>query len=103
MVATLGNFSTKLLTGNPTGISRVHGVAQVHQLGSRAVFLMPLFHPAAALRTPRWWRRCARDFAKLHGLLAQPLPDGVSAVDAVVAGPATARADAEAEQLDLFG
>src|SRR5215211_9472224 len=28
VVATLGNFSTKLLSGKPTGITRVHGVEQ---------------------------------------------------------------------------
>ena len=52
VVCTLGNFATKLLTGNPAGITRVRGTPQVHELGGRTVFLMPLFHPAAALRTP---------------------------------------------------
>jgi uracil-DNA glycosylase family 4 len=103
VVATLGNFSTKLLTGNPTGISRVHGAAQVHQLGSRSVFLMPLFHPAAALRTPSLVATLREDFGKLGELLAQPLPEGPPAADDVVAEPATAEADAEVEQLDLFG
>ena len=52
VVCTLGNFATKLLSGNPAGITRVRGTPQVHELGGRAVFLLPLFHPAAALRTP---------------------------------------------------
>ena len=52
VVCTLGNFATKLLTGNPTGISRVRGVPQTHELGGRTVYMLPLFHPAAALRTP---------------------------------------------------
>src|SRR5262249_57936215 len=52
VVCTLGNFATKLLSGNPAGITRVRGTPQVHDLGGRTVFLLPLFHPAAALRTP---------------------------------------------------
>ena len=52
VICTLGNFATKLLSGNPAGITKVRGVPQVHELGGRTVFLLPLFHPAAALRTP---------------------------------------------------
>ena len=52
VVCTLGNFATKLLSGNPAGITRVRGTPQLRELGGRAVFLLPLFHPAAALRTP---------------------------------------------------
>ena len=52
VVCTLGNFATKLLSGNPAGITKVRGEPQVHELGGRTVFLLPLFHPAAALRTP---------------------------------------------------
>jgi DNA polymerase len=52
VICTLGNFSTKLLTGNPQGITRVRGTPQLHELGGRPVFILPLFHPAAALRTP---------------------------------------------------
>ena len=60
VIATLGNFATKLLTANPTGITKVRGAPQVHELGGRTVFVLPLFHPAAALRTPAWPRPCAR-------------------------------------------
>ena len=61
VIATLGNFATKKLTGSQTGITRVRGTAQVHQLGGRTVFLCPLLHPAAALRTPVAGRHaCAR-------------------------------------------
>jgi DNA polymerase len=74
VIATLGNFATKLLTGNPTGITRVHGAPQVHELGGRTVFVMPLFHPAAALRTPALRETLAEDFAKLPGLLSQEPP-----------------------------
>ena len=69
VIATLGNFATKLLTGNPAGITKVRGSVQVHELGHRTVFLMPLFHPAAALRTPSLVETLREDFAKLPDLL----------------------------------
>ena len=52
LVATLGNFATKLLSGKPLGITRVHGQEQETTLGGRRVLLYPLYHPAAALYTP---------------------------------------------------
>ncbi len=50
VIATLGNFATKLLSGDPTGITKVHGVPRARTFGTRTVWLFPLFHPAAALR-----------------------------------------------------
>src|SRR4029077_14878348 len=41
VVATLGNFATKLLSGKPTGITRVHGVEQEVTLGESRVLLYP--------------------------------------------------------------
>jgi uracil-DNA glycosylase family 4 len=74
VVCTLGNFATKLLTGSPTGITRVRGTPQVHELGGRTVFLLPLFHPAAALRTPSVKEQLREDFATIPALLEKPLP-----------------------------
>lgn len=74
VVCTLGNFATKLLTGSPTGISRVRGEPQVHELGGRTVYLLPLFHPAAALRTPAVKQQLREDFATIPALLERPLP-----------------------------
>jgi uracil-DNA glycosylase len=77
VVATLGNFATKLLSGKPTGITRVHGQEQEVTLGGRTVLLYPLFHPAAALYTPRTLDVLEADFARLPGLLgrvAEPVP-----------------------------
>src|SRR3954469_9661273 len=51
VICTLGNFATKLLRGDPAGITRVHGTDEVRVVGRRAVRLYPLFHPAAALYT----------------------------------------------------
>jgi uracil-DNA glycosylase len=103
VVCTLGNFATKLLSGNPAGITRVHGTPQVHELGGRTVFLLPLFHPAAALRTPAMKETLRGDFALLPELLASPgpvaAPDEEEIAEAPVPGPPQPADD----QLDLFG
>jgi DNA polymerase len=74
VICTLGNFSTKLLRADPTGISRLHGQPEVLTLGRRAVRLYPIFHPAAALYTPRMLQTLREDFQRLPELLAQPAP-----------------------------
>ncbi len=92
VVATLGNFATKLLSGKPTGITRVHGQEQEVTLGGRTVLLYPLFHPAAALYTPRTLDVLEADFARLPGLLgrvAEPAalePEPVAQVQPVQLG-----------------
>jgi DNA polymerase len=106
VICTLGNFSTKLLTGSNVGISRVHGVPQVHQLGRRTVKIFPIYHPAAGLRTPSVKEALREDFRKLPGLLAAgPPPQPGEAPAAPAADPAAAEEPAEppADQLGLFG
>jgi uracil-DNA glycosylase len=75
VICTLGNFSTKLLRGDPTGITRLHGQPEVIVLGRRAVRLYPIFHPAAALYTPRMLQTLREDFTRLPALLAQGAPE----------------------------
>ena len=70
VICTLGNFSTKLLRADPTGITRLHGQPEVLTLGTRAVRLYPIYHPAAALYTPRMLETLREDFARLPELLA---------------------------------
>jgi DNA polymerase len=81
VICTLGNFSTKLLRGDPTGISRVHGQPEVVTLGPRSVRLYPLYHPAAALRTPAMLDALRVDFARIPELLALPVPLQAPIVD----------------------
>jgi uracil-DNA glycosylase len=69
LVATLGNFATKLLTGKPLGITRVHGQEQWTTLGGNRVQLYPLYHPAAALYTPKMLEVLEEDFARIPKLL----------------------------------
>jgi len=72
LVATLGNFATKLLSGKPAGITRVHGVPQQVTLGGNAVTLYPLYHPAAALYTRAMLSVLEEDFARIPQLLGRP-------------------------------
>jgi len=97
VIATLGNFATKLLSGRPLGITRVHGQEQELTIAGRSVLLYPIYHPAAALYTPAMLKVLESDFARLPELmgrgsrpaaLAEPVPEPV------VAEPA--------EQLGLF-
>ena len=101
LVATLGNFATKLLSGKPAGITRVHGVEQRVVLGGNAVTLYPLFHPAAALYTPSMQKVLEQDFARIPELLGRPVAVLAPTPPRVVAPPPAAPA-APAVQLGLF-
>jgi DNA polymerase len=105
VVCTLGNFATKLLSGNPTGITRVRGTPQVHELGGRTVFLLPLFHPAAALRTPAVKETLRSDLELLPKLLSGPPPVTAAELEGEVAEEPVAAPPPEepADQLDMFG
>src|SRR4051794_26576894 len=94
VVATLGNFSTKLLSGKPDGITRVHGVVQHVTLGGSTVLLYPIFHPAAALYTPRMLDVLETDFQRLPELLgrADSTPVRATAPPAPLARPPPAGA-----------
>jgi uracil-DNA glycosylase len=95
VIATLGNFATKLITGARAGITRVRGTPQVHEIAGRTLFVMPLLHPAAALRTPSLVETLRDDFASLAALLDQEPPRSATP-DALAAEP-------EPDQLGLFG
>jgi uracil-DNA glycosylase len=95
VVATLGNFATKLLSGKPTGITRVHGVEQETTVGGNRVLLYPLYHPAAALYTPRMLEVLQQDFARIPELMGR-------AVDVPEDEPVSPLASEPAVQLGLF-
>jgi DNA polymerase len=81
MICTLGNFSTKLLRGDTTGISRLHGREEVRIIGPRAVRLYPLYHPAAALYTPSTLESLRSDFHRIPEILAlgpPPQPEPIA-------------------------
>jgi len=99
VVATLGNFATKLLSGKPAGITKVHGYEQEVTLGARSVLLYPLYHPAAALYTPSMLKVLEEDFARIPAVLEQVVDEPPARNE-----PATAELepDPESVQLGLF-
>lgn len=120
VICTLGNFSTKLLRADSTGISRLHGHEEVRVIGSRAVRLYPLYHPAAALYTPSTLEMLRADFHRIPELLAlgppaqpaisEPLPEIEEPLpefepeepDLEAEGPPAAGEPEPAAQLGLF-
>jgi len=86
-----------VITANPTGITKVRGTAQEHVIGRRPVYVMPLFHPAAGLRTPRVAEQLREDFQRISDLLAQPLPEGPEPL------VAEGERELEPDQMGLFG
>jgi uracil-DNA glycosylase family 4 len=107
VVCTLGNFSTKLLRGDPTGITRLHGREEVRRIGPRRVRLYPIYHPAAALYTPKMLELLRDDFRRLPGLLAldppeQPEPEPELVVPEPEIVEETEREPESAAQLGLF-
>jgi DNA polymerase len=105
LVATLGNFATKLLSGRPTGITRVHGTPQQVTLGGNEVTLYPLYHPAAALYTRSMLSVLEADFARIPELLGsaargpEPAPEPELELNPVLA---PSPVDEPAVQLGLF-
>jgi DNA polymerase len=100
VICTLGNFSTKLLRGEPTGITRLHGQAEIRVIGTRAVRLYPLFHPAAALYTRSLLETLRADFARLPKLLAlapPQQPKSIAAPEVIVPQPEPERAAPQPE------
>ncbi len=83
VICTLGNFSTKLLRADNTGISRLHGQAEERVIGTRAVRLYPLYHPAAALYTPSTLETLRADFHRIPELLALGAPEQPMAYEPV--------------------
>ena len=98
VVATLGNFATKLLSGKPAGITKVHGYEQEVTLGSRTVLLYPIFHPAAALYTPSMLKVLEQDFARIPEILDRAVDEPAPPTEAVAA----VEPDPESVQLGLF-
>lgn len=100
VVLTVGNFSSKLLLRTETGITRLRGRA--YEWWGR--YLVPTFHPAAALRgSARVLEEMRYDFGIVQGLIEGSLPGGEDAAGETREGPAPASEDdPDHEQLDLF-
>ncbi len=75
VVITLGRYATGLLRGEMAPLGSVRGKPEIRVLGTRAVRLYPVLHPAAALyrREPNL-RLLEEDFARIPELLALGAP-----------------------------
>jgi uracil-DNA glycosylase len=108
VVATLGNFATRLLSGRPYGITKVHGQEHEVTLASATLLLYPLYHPAAALYTPSMLKALEDDVARIPGLLGRAVPEPPTPKDLFPPLPVRARAEPDeaptgvAVQLGLF-
>jgi uracil-DNA glycosylase len=109
LVCTLGNFATKLLSGRPDGISRVHGHELPLVVAGEPVLLYPLFHPAAALYTRAMLSTLEADFARIPQLLAAgpgapapAVPEAAVVGEGPVAGPGPEAPEPLGVQLGLF-
>ena len=106
-VVSLGNFATKLLSGSPVGITRVHGQQQNVRLGESEVLLYPIYHPAAALYTQAMLSVLEEDFRRLPDLLGgkqTPTPVAIATPTPAQTGaePAETAAVEETTQLGFF-
>ncbi len=98
VVVTLGNFSSKLLLRTEVGITRLRG----HAYPWWGRFLVPTFHPAAALRgSARVLDEMRHDFGLVKGVVSGEIVR--EEVDEPTE-PAVAEGGEEAPtQLGLFG
>ncbi|MCP5118053.1 MAG: hypothetical protein GY953_45140 [bacterium] len=95
-VETLGNFSSKLLLRTDTGITRLRGTA--YEWWGR--FLVPTFHPAAALRgSERVLADMREDFHTVQAIVEGKLQRRPPEPAAEESDP---EPDPDPEQLDLF-
>ena len=100
VVMTLGNFASKLLLKTDTGITRLRGTA--YPWWGR--FIVPTFHPAAALRGgERVLNNMREDFALVRKVLDEPPseePEKIDREGGEEVSPATSLQDAT--QLEFF-
>jgi DNA polymerase len=71
VIAPLGNFATRRLTGTKEGITAVHGRVREEDVAGRRVRIWPLFHPAAALRSKATREFLRSDLESLAALLEE--------------------------------
>ena len=67
LLVTLGRFSMAQFFPPSARITRVHG-QPLRQAGR---IIVPMFHPAAALRNPQWQNDMMQDFAQIPALLEE--------------------------------
>jgi DNA polymerase len=100
VVVTLGNFSTKLLLRTEVGITRMRGVAYAWW----GRYLVPTFHPAAALRGGERVKNDIRaDLALVRAVIDGRLPSEIREEGGESDAEQGGVSDDDDSQLDLFG
>jgi uracil-DNA glycosylase len=100
VVVTLGNFSTKLLLRTEVGITRMRGVAYAWW----GRYLVPTFHPAAALRGGERVKNDIRaDLALVRAVIDGRLPSEFREEGGESDAEQGGVSDDDDSQLDLFG
>lgn len=95
LVITLGRFSmARSFPGQ--SITQIHG--QIKREGD--VSIVPMFHPAAALRNPQWMVEMKQDFARLAPLVAELAKQRAEHAEALQ-DPTAPSAD-DYQQLSMF-
>lgn len=98
IIITLGRFSMNKFLPNAK-ISLVHG--QMRRVGNR--FVIPMYHPAAALHQPKWKPEILADFGKLPALLDVARAELSKSAPAVAESKAAYQAQQEEpKQLSMF-
>lgn len=69
LIVTLGRFS--MMKFIPNGkISQIHGLARTIEFNNRKLMVLPMYHPAAALRRGEVMKDLKKDFTKIPPILA---------------------------------
>jgi DNA polymerase len=77
IIATLGNYSTKLLLADfdVKDMQKIRGVTQIHgkshdvKFDGQKVLLIPLYHPAAMLYRPQYRPQLEKDFTTMKSII----------------------------------
>ncbi len=83
VIVTMGNPASHFVLKTEVGITRLRG--RFHQMGHFTV--MPTFHPAAALRNPRWQELMEEDYRMLGAWLAEHPARGAAPRASAPTGP----------------
>ncbi len=102
VVATLGTFATRLLSGRRHGITSVRGRPQELTIGACVTTLLPLYHPAAALYTPALLEALEADVAAIPGLLGRAVELSATVSAPPASEPVPVVGALEPDQLGLF-
>lgn len=70
LIVTLGRFSMAKFLSN-VKITQVHGKLYRKSFGNQKIYIIPMFHPAAALRNPPVMESFKNDFLRLPKALAK--------------------------------